>query len=182
MYAESCKDIVLSSLNGINGTVFMYGQTGAGKKFTMLGQSDIKEKVNLQKIQSHARQNKTLTQFYHDQNQSKPQLSVSKQGSESKRSKLVGSKRGSICKEDTLLKSYSSKLSIQNSGSTKLKVPPLPIGQINSMNRTQTLSTRLVKKSSTQNLTERRAPKKQKESVECPHVSREMSPNNQLDN
>jgi len=28
---------VMSSLEGINGTVFMYGQTGAGKTFTMLG-------------------------------------------------------------------------------------------------------------------------------------------------
>jgi hypothetical protein len=28
---------VLSSLEGINGTIFMYGQTGAGKTYTMLG-------------------------------------------------------------------------------------------------------------------------------------------------
>lgn len=28
---------MLSSLEGINGTVFMYGQTGAGKTYTMLG-------------------------------------------------------------------------------------------------------------------------------------------------
>ena len=61
MYEESCKDIVLSSLNGINGTIFMYGQTGAGKTYTMLGEFDVKEKVDLQKIQSHARQNKTLS-------------------------------------------------------------------------------------------------------------------------
>lgn len=27
----------MSSLQGINGTVFMYGQTGAGKTFSMLG-------------------------------------------------------------------------------------------------------------------------------------------------
>jgi Cdc6-like AAA superfamily ATPase len=39
MYENSCKDIVLSSLNGINGTIFMYGQTGAGKTFSMLGDS-----------------------------------------------------------------------------------------------------------------------------------------------
>jgi hypothetical protein len=31
------RAIVMSSLEGINGTVFMYGQTGAGKTFTMLG-------------------------------------------------------------------------------------------------------------------------------------------------
>ena len=27
----------MSSLDGINGTIFMYGQTGAGKTFTMMG-------------------------------------------------------------------------------------------------------------------------------------------------
>ena len=37
MYEESCEEIVLSALNGINGTIFMYGQTGAGKTYTMLG-------------------------------------------------------------------------------------------------------------------------------------------------
>ena len=31
------KRIALSSLNGINGTVFVYGQTGSGKTYTMLG-------------------------------------------------------------------------------------------------------------------------------------------------
>ena len=44
----------------------MYGQTGAGKTYTMLGDAghDIKDRVNLQKIQSHARHTKTLNQFY----------------------------------------------------------------------------------------------------------------------
>ena len=48
----------MSSLNGINGTVFMYGQTGAGKTYTMLGDLGhdlLTEKVSLQKIQTHAR-------------------------------------------------------------------------------------------------------------------------------
>lgn len=90
----------MSSLNGINGTIFMYGQTGAGKTFTMLGQCDLKEKVNLQKIQSHARQNKTLTQYYQEPKQ---QLSLTKQSSLRNLGKL-GVKRGSIiCKDDTLL-------------------------------------------------------------------------------
>jgi len=31
------KRIALSSLNGINGTVFVYGQTGSGKTYSMLG-------------------------------------------------------------------------------------------------------------------------------------------------
>jgi hypothetical protein len=37
VYEKAARRIALSSLNGINGTVFMYGQTGAGKTFTMLG-------------------------------------------------------------------------------------------------------------------------------------------------
>jgi type II secretory ATPase GspE/PulE/Tfp pilus assembly ATPase PilB-like protein len=37
VYANGCRKIVLSSLTGVNGTIFMYGQTGAGKTFTMLG-------------------------------------------------------------------------------------------------------------------------------------------------
>ena len=37
LFEESVKEIVLSCLEGINSTVFMYGQTGAGKTFTMLG-------------------------------------------------------------------------------------------------------------------------------------------------
>ena len=28
----------MSSLEGINGTIFMYGQTGSGKTYTMLGE------------------------------------------------------------------------------------------------------------------------------------------------
>ena len=56
----------MSALNGINGTIFMYGQTGAGKTYTMLGDAghDIKEKMSLQKIQYQARNNKTLSEFY----------------------------------------------------------------------------------------------------------------------
>ena len=30
--------MALSSLQGINGTIFMYGQTGAGKTYSMIGQ------------------------------------------------------------------------------------------------------------------------------------------------
>jgi Kinesin motor domain len=39
------KNLVLSTLEGINATVFMYGQTGAGKTFTMLGDKNNKEKI-----------------------------------------------------------------------------------------------------------------------------------------
>ena len=37
VYNTMVKRIALSSLNGINGTVFMYGQTGSGKTYTMMG-------------------------------------------------------------------------------------------------------------------------------------------------
>ena len=49
VYTESCDEIVMSALNGMNGTIFMYGQTGAGKTYTMLGDAahDLKDKVNL---------------------------------------------------------------------------------------------------------------------------------------
>ena len=38
IYEQAVKPIVISSLDGINGTVFMYGQTGSGKTYTMLGE------------------------------------------------------------------------------------------------------------------------------------------------
>lgn len=37
LYNSMVKRIALSSLNGINGTIFMYGQTGSGKTYTMMG-------------------------------------------------------------------------------------------------------------------------------------------------
>ena len=37
IYDTIAKKVVISSLQGINGTIFMYGQTGSGKTFTMLG-------------------------------------------------------------------------------------------------------------------------------------------------
>ena len=37
IYDQTIKNLVVSSLTGINGTIFMYGQTGAGKTYTMLG-------------------------------------------------------------------------------------------------------------------------------------------------
>jgi hypothetical protein len=37
VYNTVVKRVALSSLNGINGTVFMYGQTGSGKTYTMMG-------------------------------------------------------------------------------------------------------------------------------------------------
>lgn len=42
------KRIALSSLQGINGTVFMYGQTGSGKTFTMMGPKTDNEPVQSQ--------------------------------------------------------------------------------------------------------------------------------------
>lgn len=61
VYAVSCRNVALSSLQGINGTIFMYGQTGSGKTYSMIGDHDYeasmdenlesafqKEKVNCQ--------------------------------------------------------------------------------------------------------------------------------------
>lgn len=35
VYSESVKDLLTSSFNGYNTTIFAYGQTGSGKTFTM---------------------------------------------------------------------------------------------------------------------------------------------------
>ena len=40
IYTETCKRIIDSVMNGFNGTVFAYGQTGTGKTFTMEGTKD----------------------------------------------------------------------------------------------------------------------------------------------
>ena len=37
IYDESCRGVVDSVLEGYDGTIFAYGQTGAGKTFTMEG-------------------------------------------------------------------------------------------------------------------------------------------------
>ncbi len=37
VYNTLVKRVALSSLNGINGTIFMYGQTGSGKTYSMMG-------------------------------------------------------------------------------------------------------------------------------------------------
>ena len=39
-YEESCYPLVESVMEGFNGTIFAYGQTGAGKTFTMEGVQD----------------------------------------------------------------------------------------------------------------------------------------------
>ena len=39
-YEESCFNIIESSLEGFNSTIFAYGQTGCGKSFTMQGPSN----------------------------------------------------------------------------------------------------------------------------------------------
>ena len=45
VYEDVCKEIVLGALNGYNGTVFMYGQTGAGKTYTMFGDNSNSEQT-----------------------------------------------------------------------------------------------------------------------------------------
>lgn len=41
MYDLSAANIVSSVVSGYNGTVMCYGQTGAGKTFSMLGLSNV---------------------------------------------------------------------------------------------------------------------------------------------
>lgn len=40
VYADAAKPIVISVLEGYNGTVFAYGQTGTGKTHTMEGRDE----------------------------------------------------------------------------------------------------------------------------------------------
>ena len=44
-YNLAAKDTVTSLLNGYNGTIFMYGQSGSGKTFTMLGPDIVVETI-----------------------------------------------------------------------------------------------------------------------------------------
>ena len=37
IYLDICQDIIKQFINGINGTIFVYGQTTSGKTYTMLG-------------------------------------------------------------------------------------------------------------------------------------------------
>jgi centromeric protein E len=37
IYEQTVKKVVLTSLHGINATVFVYGQTGTGKTYTIMG-------------------------------------------------------------------------------------------------------------------------------------------------
>ncbi len=47
IYQKSIKPIILTSLEGINTTIFMYGQTGSGKTYTILGEKAfLKEEAN----------------------------------------------------------------------------------------------------------------------------------------
>lgn len=43
LYEETFRSLVDSVLNGFNGTIFAYGQTGTGKTFTMEGVRSNKE-------------------------------------------------------------------------------------------------------------------------------------------
>jgi kinesin family member 17 len=39
-YEESCYQLIESVMEGFNGTIFAYGQTGCGKTWTMQGRAD----------------------------------------------------------------------------------------------------------------------------------------------
>lgn len=38
LFEKVCRPVILSTLNGINGTIFAYGQTSSGKTYTMMGE------------------------------------------------------------------------------------------------------------------------------------------------
>lgn len=40
-YQKSCQDVVRKVLDGYNGTIFVYGNSGSGKTFSMLGPESV---------------------------------------------------------------------------------------------------------------------------------------------
>lgn len=48
VYQHTVRKVALSALNGINGTVFVYGNTGTGKTYTMMGHQRTKNEENSQ--------------------------------------------------------------------------------------------------------------------------------------
>ncbi|KAL4490912.1 hypothetical protein ABPG72_008648 [Tetrahymena utriculariae] len=63
VYENSVQSILKSSLNGVNGTIFMYGQSGSGKTYTMMGYE------KKQSSQQSASQNPQLSIFNYQSNQ-----------------------------------------------------------------------------------------------------------------
>jgi hypothetical protein len=57
--------VILSSLSGVNGTVFMYGQTGSGKTFTMLGEFSKEFEADQQPLNKSAskRHGRSMTKY-----------------------------------------------------------------------------------------------------------------------
>ena len=45
MYAKVGQDVIKQFMNGFNGTIFAYGQSGSGKTYTMLGPEDVVEEL-----------------------------------------------------------------------------------------------------------------------------------------
>lgn len=64
IYNEACKPIVDGILEGYNGTIFAYGQTGTGKTYTMEGSSQHSlSKTNFKQMTSSAQQTKVNNQL-----------------------------------------------------------------------------------------------------------------------
>ena len=46
MYEKVGKQTISDFMNGFNGTIFAYGQSGSGKTFSMLGPEDVTEALS----------------------------------------------------------------------------------------------------------------------------------------
>ena len=53
-YNMTSRETVSSLLNGYNGTIFMYGQSGSGKTYTMLGPDIVVETITKGVVESNA--------------------------------------------------------------------------------------------------------------------------------
>jgi hypothetical protein len=57
VYEQTVKKVILSALDGLNGTVFVYGQTGTGKTYTMMGNQRIRGAITSQVSTSSMQKN-----------------------------------------------------------------------------------------------------------------------------
>lgn len=48
LFEETFQDLIDSVLNGFNGTIFAYGQTGTGKTYTMEGNTYSRDAISEQ--------------------------------------------------------------------------------------------------------------------------------------
>lgn len=136
IYEAIIRKIVLSSFEGINGTIFVYGPTGSGKTYTMMGPSSSTICCNTEKSQSHRKGFTTLnketpnrlatSQNFCDPN-NLAQQSLSKLGVNQRTelicSREVSAKQSSMKLEESLQKHQQRKMTTELSEEKSYHTP-----------------------------------------------------------